>query len=135
MQAYDTAERPEVGGLIRSIQPERAASVPADATAEATPALLDSLLGRLADLVVERLLERTTMDASESQDEWLDTRAAADYLGVHRDTLRKLAAERSIPTHQEAPGCKLYFRRDELDEWRRSGRAPRTSATRLRAVS
>jgi excisionase family DNA binding protein len=121
--------------LIHSIRPERAVSVPAGATTEGALVLLDSLLGRLADLVVERLLEHATSDPSGSQDEWLDTRAAADYLGVHRDTLRKLAAERSIPTHQEAPGCKLYFRRDELDEWRRSGRAPRTSATRLRAVS
>ena len=45
----------------------------------------------------------------EPADEWLDSRHVADYLGVHRDTLRKLAAERSIPCDQDGPGCKLYF--------------------------
>jgi excisionase family DNA binding protein len=62
----------------------------------------------------------------------MDARTAAAYLGVHRDTLRKLAAERAVPVHQDAPGCKLYFRRDELDHWRRSGRAPQSQ---LRAVA
>jgi excisionase family DNA binding protein len=53
--------------------------------------------------------------------EWLDSRGAAEYLGFHRDTLRKLAAERAIPAHQEGPGCKLFFRRADLDEWRKNG--------------
>ena len=53
--------------------------------------------------------------------EWLDSRGAAEYLGVHRDTLRKLAAERTIPAHQDGRGCKLFFRRSDLDEWRRAG--------------
>jgi excisionase family DNA binding protein len=63
----------------------------------------------------------------------MDAREAAAYLGVHRDTLRKLAAERAVPVHQDGPGCKLYFNRNELDEWRRTARAPRSR--RLRAVS
>jgi excisionase family DNA binding protein len=99
------------------------------------PTLFEGMLAHLADLVVDRLLERTETGGTPAQHEWLDTRAAAEYLGVHRDTLRKLAAERSVPMHQDAPGCKLYFRRDELDEWRRSSRAWSASATRLRAVS
>jgi hypothetical protein len=37
-----------------------------------------------------------------------------------------------VPVHQDGPGCKLYFRCDELDEWRRTSRACRS---RLRAVS
>jgi excisionase family DNA binding protein len=66
----------------------------------------------------------------------LDARGAAEYLGVHRDTLRKLAAQRAIPTHQDGPGCKLYFRRDELDEWRRTARPMRAAgALAVRAVS
>src|SRR5438874_1136506 len=118
MQAYATAERPEWGGLIRGHPSGAPAPVPMEAAPGFSPAPTDGLLERLADLVVDRLLERAAADPVESQNEWLDTRAAAAYLGVHRDTLRKLAAERSIPTHQDAPGCKLYFRRDELDEWR-----------------
>jgi excisionase family DNA binding protein len=50
--------------------------------------------------------------------EWLDTRRAAEYLGIHRDSLRRLAAERTIPTEQAGPGCKLYFKRSDLDSWR-----------------
>ena len=52
----------------------------------------------------------------------------ADDLGVDRDTLRKLAAERSIPSEQDAPRCKLYFRRSDLDAWtrRRPSASPRT---------
>ncbi|MGN6869286.1 MAG: helix-turn-helix domain-containing protein [Solirubrobacteraceae bacterium] len=79
-------------------------------------------------------MERTDARTSEQASEWLDARGAAEYLGVHRDTLRKLAAQRAIPTHQDGPGCKLFFRRDELDEWRRSAR-PMRAAGVLRSVS
>ena len=91
-------------------------------------------MGHLADLVVDRLMERTDANRSDHAGAWLDARGAAEYLGIHRDTLRKLAAQRAIPTHQDGPGCKLYFRRDELDEWRRSARPVRTAAV-LRAIS
>jgi hypothetical protein len=37
------------------------------------------------------------------------------------DVAGQLAAERTIPTHQDGRGCKLFFRRSDLDEWRRSG--------------
>ncbi len=47
----------------------------------------------------------------DSLDEWLDSRHAAEYLGVHRDTLRKLAASGPSHPQQDGPGCKLYFRR------------------------
>jgi excisionase family DNA binding protein len=97
------------------------------------PALLDQLLFHLADLVADRLIERSSAERAEPTETWLDTKQAADYLGVHRDTIRKLAAERAIPTHQDGPGCKLYFRRDELDEWRCSS-WPTTRRRRLRAV-
>jgi excisionase family DNA binding protein len=65
----------------------------------------------------------------------MDAHVAAAYLGIHRDTLRKLAAQRAIPVHQDGPRCKLYFRRGELDEWRQSGPARRRTAASLRAVS
>jgi excisionase family DNA binding protein len=52
---------------------------------------------------------------------WMDSRAAADYLGVHRDTLRKLAAAGVLPSEQDGPACKRYFNKAALDRWRESG--------------
>jgi excisionase family DNA binding protein len=86
--------------------------------------VLDAVIAELAERVAAAVVSR--LGATQDQDaaEWLDSREAAAYLGVHRDTLRKLAAERAIATHQDGPGCKLFFRRSELDEWRRSGGRP-----------
>jgi excisionase family DNA binding protein len=82
--------------------------------------LVDLLAEKIAGVIADRLGA-----ADRGPVEWFDSRHAADYLGVHRDTLRKLAAERAIPTEQDGPGCKLYFRREDLDAWRRSGGRPR----------
>jgi len=60
-------------------------------------------------------------DPGDRGDEWFDSSQAAEYLGLHRDTLRRLAPARAIPTEQDGRGCKLFFRRSALDEWRRSG--------------
>jgi excisionase family DNA binding protein len=83
----------------------------------------DQLLGRLADLVAERVAARIGASGGEEDDRWLDTRGAAEYLGVHRDTIRRLASERAIPAEQAGAGCKLYFRRHDLDQWRRAAEA------------
>lgn len=125
MQAYATAERPAQDQRLRIL--DSTSPIPAH---QSPPegALLDQLLGRLADLVAERLLERSDACIHDA-DEWMDARGAATYLGIHRDTLRKLAAQRAIPVHQDGPRCKLYFRRDELDDWRKS------TPTALRAVA
>ena len=86
--------------------------------------LLDDFINELAERVCQRIAEQSSA-TDESLSEWLDSRHAAEYLGVHRDTLRKLAAERSIPSEQDGPGCKLYFRRSELESWRHGGGRPR----------
>lgn len=87
-------------------------------------AIIDQFVDRLAERVAAMVAARMSA-AKPRTDEWLDSRHAAHYLGVHRDTLRKLAAERTIPAEQDGPGCKLYFRRCDLDAWRRSGGRPR----------
>ncbi len=136
MQAYATSERLSADGKLRT--PGRTTpTVLSDsaATGRSERALIDQLLGRLADLVVDRLMARTEANDSDRAGEWMDARGAAEYLGIHRDTLRKLAAQRAIPAHQDGPRCRLYFCRDELDEWRRTARPTCTSASRLRAVS
>jgi excisionase family DNA binding protein len=100
--------------------------------------LLDALIDQLVERVAQRLAAATSpSEAAEEngEDEWFDSRHAAEYLGVHRDTLRKLAAERAIPSEQDGPNCKLYFRRSDLDSWRRTGGRPRHLAKTLRRVA
>jgi excisionase family DNA binding protein len=56
-----------------------------------------------------------------SADRWMRTPEAANYLGVGKSQLHRLAAAGSVPHEQEAPGCALYFRAADLDAWRRNG--------------
>lgn len=112
MQAYasaDTASPVQLRVL--------GSSLPAGATGGA----FDEMLAQLADLVADRVAARLADPRASGKDEWLDTRRAAEYLGIHRDSLRRLAAERAIPTEQAGTGCKLYFKRSDLDSWRCSG--------------
>jgi Helix-turn-helix domain len=83
------------------------------------PGLLDALADRLAPRVAALLQETTDVD------QWLDSGQAADYLAMTRNALHKLTSAREIPFEQEAPGCKLYLKRSELDRWRQGGRAPK----------
>jgi excisionase family DNA binding protein len=93
----------------------------------AVDVLVTQLAERVAALVVDRL---SCVNNQEAKEEWFDSRHAARYLGVHRDTLRKLAAERTIPSEQDGPGCKLYFRRSDLEAWRQgAGRSRLLTAT------
>lgn len=112
MQAYASAETAPVVPL-RALE----SSSPAGAAG----GVLEDLLAQLADLVADRVAMRLVGPRLSPQDEWLDTRRAADYLGIHRDSLRRLAAERAIPTEQAGAGCKLYFKRSDLDAWRCDG--------------
>ena len=68
-----------------------------------------------------RVLLELDRRTSDDKARWLDTRAAAAYLGVHRDTLRKLAAAGAIPNTQAGLSCRRYFNKAELDRWRESG--------------
>jgi hypothetical protein len=65
---------------------------------------MDEFISQLAERVVARIAERSATPACGA-DDWFDSRHAADYLGIHRDTLRKLSAERAIPSEQDGPGC------------------------------
>jgi excisionase family DNA binding protein len=100
--------------------------------------LIGALVNQLADRLVERLTATTNLLSVREPSgggEWFDSRHAAEYLGVHRDTLRKLAAERAIPSEQDGPNCKLYFRRSDLDTWRRTGGRPRHLSTTLPRIA
>jgi excisionase family DNA binding protein len=84
-----------------------------------TLALDDAAIDRLADELAEYILSR--LPASEAGDRWLSSREAADYLALPLSTLRKLSAADALPAYQDTPSGCLYFKRSELDEWRRSG--------------
>jgi excisionase family DNA binding protein len=112
MSAYATARNGRAPSLITSAG---ALSSTADSS------VLDALIEDLAERVAAAVVARLGGTQEQEPGEWLDSRRAAEYLGAHRDTLRKLAAERTIPAHQDGRGCKLFFRRSDLDDWRRSG--------------
>lgn len=92
-----------------------------DRTGMGEASILDALVDRLADRLATALVARLSREPFGQHDDWFDSRQAAEYLGLHRDTLRRLAAARAIPAEQDGRGCKLFFRRAALDEWRRSG--------------
>ena len=134
MSAYASARSGRVVGQVQLVGERRpgaedtSGDEPADHVASGSRAgqwcdlgVLEGLVAEVADRVAAAIVARLGTEASEPVPEWLDSRRAAEYLGVHRDTLRKLAAERAIPAEQDGPACKLYFRRSDLDEWRRAG--------------
>ena len=49
--------------------------------------------------------------------EWLSVESAAEYLDVKPERVRKLVARRAIPYYQDGPGCRVFLRRRELDNW------------------
>ena len=130
MAAYATPQREFSDRALRLAEdprPTRRAAKAPDASEwnELTElGIVEHLVDRLAEKVAAIIAERLSVP-DDRTDEWFDSRNADEYLGVHRDTLRKLAAERAIPMEQDGPGCKLYFRRSDLDVWRRSGGRPR----------
>ena len=130
MPAYATQKREQSARSLRlATESLRCGSDPKGSASQdrvdAVPdvALIDQLVDVLAEKVAAAIAQRMG-SRDENADEWFDSRHAAEYLGIHRDTLRKLAAERAIPSEQDGPGCKLYFRRGDLDAWRRSGGRP-----------
>ena len=64
MQAYAYAEQLPQGTQFRTPDPAIAAGVPVTQPGQAEH-LIDQVVGHLADLVVDRLLERTAADATD----------------------------------------------------------------------
>ena len=84
--------------------------------AELDAAVLEVLADRLAPV-----LQARRGSGQEPAESWLDTKAAAAYLCLTVTAIHKLTAARRIPFEQEGPGCKCWFRRTDLDEWRGRG--------------
>lgn len=84
-------------------------------------ALDDAALDQLAERVAPRLSMWTASLTTSAHDRWLSSAEAAAHLGMTPNALHKLTAARAIPFEQDGPGCKLWFRRSELDRWREGG--------------
>jgi len=55
------------------------------------------------------------------EDRWLSVDEIAVYLGIKRDTVYRWISERNMPEHKI--GRLWKFRKEEIDEWVKSGRA------------
>lgn len=86
------------------------------------PASIEAFADFLAGKVAERLPRQNDDDC------WMTSAEAADYLAVPISTLRKLTAAGSVPFAQDVAGGRCYFKRSELDRWRRDGPRNRRSA-------
>jgi excisionase family DNA binding protein len=74
---------------------------------------LDVLAAKLAPRLVGHLPE-----TAPAEDRWMTSREAASYLGTTLSTMWKLTAAREIPFSQDGPGCRCWFKRSHLDQWR-----------------
>jgi excisionase family DNA binding protein len=119
MSAYATSQLASLGRL-----PEPAVSTTRLSEPGLRESLLEEVLDDLAQRVAAAIARELRTEPEQKPDEWLDSQGAAEYLGLHRDTVRRLAAERAIPAEQDGPRCRLFFRRAALDAWRRTGGRP-----------
>jgi excisionase family DNA binding protein len=92
--------------------------------------IVDALDDEALDGLASRLTPRVKAILEQPDDGWLDAPGAASYLGVSLNTLYKLTAARAVPFAQDGPGCKLWFRRGELDRWREGGSTGPENASR-----
>jgi excisionase family DNA binding protein len=84
-----------------------------------TRALLADLDNEDLRELAERLAPYLPTPKPSDDDRWLTTREAAEYIAKSVDALHKLTAARAIPFEQDGPGARCYFKRSDLDAWRR----------------
>jgi excisionase family DNA binding protein len=72
-------------------------------------------------------MERETRRlVSAMEDRWLSVDEIAAYLGIKRDTVYKWIAEKRMPAHRM--GRLWKFRKEEVDEWVKSGGAAESNS-------
>ena len=77
-------------------------------------------LRRLAELLAPYLPAAETPVEPER---WMDSRKAAAYAGTTLRALHKAMAAREVHFEQDCPGGKAWFKRADIDAWRRGERA------------
>lgn len=63
-----------------------------------------------------------------ASDRWLSVDEIAEYLGIKRDTVYKWIDRKRLPAHKV--GSLWKFRKEEIDNWVRSGNASDSSNSR-----
>jgi hypothetical protein len=76
-------------------------------------------LRQLAELLAPYMPARA---ADAEPDRWLSTREAAAYAGTTPNALHKAMAAREIHFEQDSAGGKAWFKRADIDAWRRGER-------------
>ena len=104
----DKVARTDAGG-VGDREPVVAAIVAAD----------DTGLRRLAELLAPYL---PVQAVPSEPDRWLSTREAAEYAGTTANALHKAMAAREVHFEQDTPGGKAWFKRADIDAWRRGER-------------
>jgi excisionase family DNA binding protein len=79
-------------------------------------AIVERLRAELGDEI--RAQVRAEIEAA-AWPAWMSIETAARYLDCTPERIRKLIARRSIPFSQEAPGCRIFLSKTDLDEWMR----------------
>ena len=62
------------------------------------------------------------------EERWLSLEEIAIYLGIKRDTVYKWINRKKMPAHKV--GSLWKFKRDEIDDWIRSGEARESAESR-----
>lgn len=75
-------------------------------------------LRRLAELLSPYLPTPTVPEP----DRWLTTREAAEYAGTTTNSLHRAMAAREVHFEQDVPGGRAWFKRADIDAWRRGER-------------
>lgn len=78
-------------------------------------------LRRLAELLAPYMPVPAT---PAEPNRWLSTREAAEYAGTTPNALHKAMAAREVHFEQDTPGGKAWFKRSDIDAWRRGERPP-----------
>jgi hypothetical protein len=75
-------------------------------------------LRRLAELLAPYLPQPVAAD----EERWMSSREAAEYAGTTLPSLHHAMAARAVHFEQDTPGGKAWFKRADIDAWRRGER-------------
>jgi hypothetical protein len=84
----------------------------------------ESGLQQLAELLAPYL----PAPVAEEPDRWMGSREAAEYAGTSIHALHRAMAAREVHFEQDCPGGKAWFKREDIDAWRRGERHMRRAA-------
>lgn len=110
--------------LEGSDSPVAAATHDGGAGAGLTVAVPHAVVEAVVAAVTARVLAELSAGGDESWPAFMSVETAARYLDVSPERLRKLQARGEVPYLQEAPGCRVFFSREDLDEWMAGFRQP-----------